>query len=55
LGASSKNTYFAIREGRGASPSCYFMGAAVGAIFGKNLSKKGRKVPKFIMAEIGKS
>jgi hypothetical protein len=31
------------------------MGAIMGAIFGKNLPKKGKKFPKTFMSEIDKS
>ncbi len=36
-------------------PGSLFMGAAVGAIFGKNLPKKGKKVSNTSMLEIDKS
>ncbi len=45
----------AATTGEGGQLTYHFLGAALGAFFGKNPPKKGKKVPKQFTHEIGKS
>jgi hypothetical protein len=52
LTAMLTKSYYAREKSK--VPGCRVLGAAVGAFFGKNLPKKGKKVLKKFMVQIGK-